>query len=114
MKSLIVNSGEELIQALAARADEEGITDGAIVSLIGAVTSCALSNMSAVDAAIDVVTEHGQPYELSGTGEIVNGAVHLHVCLTGEGAVAIGGHLVWARSDRYPVRAYVVPFETPA
>lgn len=61
MKLLVVNPGEEVIQTLTRRAAEAGFTNGAIVSLIGAIDVCAISNMSAVDARADIVTEYHHP-----------------------------------------------------
>jgi predicted DNA-binding protein with PD1-like motif len=109
MKLLAVKPGEEVIQTLQRRAAEEGLSNGAIVSLIGAVDSCAISNMRDLDATSDIATEYQQPFELSGTGEITDGRVHIHACLGPERDVALVGHLHWARVERFFVHAYVVP-----
>jgi uncharacterized protein len=109
MKLLAVEPGEEVIDSLQRRAAEEGLTNGAIVSLIGAVDSCAISNMPAHDATSDIVTEYQQPFEVSGTGEITDGKVHIHVCLSHAGDVALAGHLHWARVKTFFVHAYVLP-----
>ncbi|MDG4765113.1 DNA-binding protein [Solwaraspora sp. WMMD406] len=109
MKLLVVKPGEEVIETIQRRAAEEGITNGAIVSLIGAVDACAISNMPAHDAKSDIVTEYQQPFELSGTGEITNGKVHIHVCLSRAGDTAIAGHLHWARVETFFVHAYALP-----
>ncbi|MFJ6198663.1 PPC domain-containing DNA-binding protein [Micromonospora sp. NPDC092111] len=108
MKLLSVKPGEELIETLTRRAAEEGITDGAIVSLVGAVDECAISNMHASDANIDIVSEYRQPFELSGTGEIRGGKVHLHVVLGRQGDTALAGHLHWARVETFFVHAYTL------
>lgn len=107
MKLLAVKPGEEVVKTLTRRAAEEGITNGAIVSLIGAVDACAISNMPASDARSDITTQYRQPFELSGTGEIVNGEVHVHVVLGREGDNALAGHLHWARVETFFVHAYV-------
>lgn len=108
MKLLAVKPGEEVIETLTRRAAEEGITNGAIVSLIGAIDACAISNMAANDATSDIITEYGQPFEMSGTGEITDGNVHIHVVLGREGDTALAGHLHWARVETFFVHAYTV------
>ncbi|WP_018809194.1 PPC domain-containing DNA-binding protein [Salinispora arenicola] len=111
MKLLSVKPGEEVIDTLIRRAAEEGIANGAIVSLIGAVEGCAISNMPADDASTDIVNEYRQPFELSGTGEIRDGKVHVHVVLGREGDGALAGHLHWARVETFFVHAYTIPLE---
>ncbi|WP_329013075.1 DNA-binding protein [Micromonospora rifamycinica] len=108
MKLLSVKTGEELIETLTRRAAEEGIVNGAIVSLIGAVDSCAISNMLADDATTDIISEYRQPFELSGTGEIRDGNVHVHVVLGRQGDQALAGHLHWARVESFFVHAYAL------
>jgi predicted DNA-binding protein with PD1-like motif len=112
MKLLAVKPGEEVIETVQRRAAEEGLTNGAIVSLIGAVDSCAISTMRTRDAKPDIVTEYQQQFELSGTGEITDGRVHIHACLGGERDVALVGHLHWARVETFFVHAYVLPLCT--
>ncbi|WP_080646725.1 PPC domain-containing DNA-binding protein [Salinispora arenicola] len=111
MKLLSVKPGEEVIDTLTRRAAEEGIANGAIVSLIGAVEGCAISNMPGDDASTDIVNEYRQPFELSGTGEIRDGKVHVHVVLGREGDGALAGHLHWARVETFFVHAYTIPLE---
>jgi uncharacterized protein len=106
---LAVKPGEEVPETLTRRAAEEGIINGAIVSLIGAVDSCVISNMPAHDARSDIATEYEQPCELSGTGEITEGKVHIHAVLSREGDVALGGHLHSADVETFFVHAYVLP-----
>ncbi|WP_247658803.1 PCC domain-containing protein [Micromonospora sp. U56] len=81
MKLLAVKPGEEVIETLNRRAAEADITNSAIVSLIGAVNCCAISNMAATDARSGIITDYGELFELSGTGEISNGKVHVHVVI---------------------------------
>lgn len=107
-----VKPGEEVIETVTRRAAEKGIANGAIVSLIGAVDTCAISNMPAHDARSDIVTEYRQPCELSGTGEIVDGTVHIHVTLGREGDTALAGHLHWAKVETFFVHAYVLRLAT--
>ncbi|GAA3857420.1 hypothetical protein GCM10022243_23610 [Saccharothrix violaceirubra] len=100
--------GDEVVEALSRQLAERGVRDGAVVSLIGAVDAVAISNMPAHDASADVITEYRQPCELSGTGEIVDGVLHLHVVLGREGDVALAGHLHWAKVETFFVNAYVL------
>ncbi len=106
---LAVKPGEEVMETLTRRAAEEGITHGAIVSFIGAVDACAISNMPADDARSDIINDYAQPFELSGTGEITDGKVHIHVVLSREGDAALAGHLHWAKVETFFVNAYVLP-----
>lgn len=100
---------DELVAAVARRAGELGVTDGAIVSLIGAVDSFTVSTMPAGDPSRDVVTSYELPAELSGTGEIVDGTVHLHAVLAVAGDRAVSGHLHRAQVGAWFVRAYLQP-----
>jgi uncharacterized protein len=106
---LKVHPGEEVLDSISSAVAGAGINQGAIVSLIGAVDGCGISNMPAGDARSDVVREYHQPFELTGTGEIVDGKVHIHVSLGREGDVALAGHLHWARVETFFVHAYVIP-----
>lgn len=111
MLLLTVRPGEEVMQSLGRQLTEHGVRDGAVVALIGAIDACEISNMPADDARQNIVTEYRQPFELSGTGEITAGKVHLHCTLGREGDVALTGHLRWARVETFAVRAYVVPLD---
>jgi uncharacterized protein len=112
MRVVRVAPGEEVMTTITRGVAREGITEGAVVSLIGAVDACAISNMPAADARSDVLTEYTQPLELSGTGEIVGGVVHLHVVLGREGDTALAGHLHWARVETFFVHAYILALST--
>lgn len=103
-----VHPGHDLMDELYVMAIANGVTDGAIVSLIGAVDSFALSTMPADDATKDVVTEYSQPAELSGTGEITDGEIHVHAVMAIEGDRAVSGHLHKAWVATHFVRAYVI------
>ncbi|GIG03075.1 PPC domain-containing DNA-binding protein [Catellatospora citrea] len=103
-----VQPGQEVMATLTAALAERGVRDGAVVSLIGAVDACCISNMVADDASKDILTEYAQPFELSGTGEIKDGKVHLHVVLGREGDAALAGHLHWANVETFFVNAYVI------
>jgi uncharacterized protein len=71
----------ELITNLTHQAKQHGIDTGAIISLIGAVDAFTVSTMPADDATKDVLTSYNLPAEMSGTGEIVDGKVHIHAVL---------------------------------
>lgn len=109
---LSVKPGEEVMDSLTRQLAEHQIRSGAVASLVGAIDSCGLSNMPAGNAKEDILTEYNQPFELSGTGEIVDGKPHLHCVVSGEGNAAIGGHLHWARVETFFVHAYVLPLAT--
>ena len=100
--------GDEVVASLSGQLSEYGVANGAVVSLIGAVDSCCISNMPKHDANQDILTEYHQPFELSGTGEVKDGVLHLHVILSGEGDAALAGHLHWAQVRTFFVNAYVL------
>lgn len=98
----------ELMESITAQAAKLGIRDGAIVSLIGAADAFVISTMPADDASKDIVTEYAQPAEMSGTGEIVNGVVHIHAVMAVQGDRAVAGHLHEAHIGHHFARAYVL------
>jgi predicted DNA-binding protein with PD1-like motif len=99
----------ELLDGIARQAKELGITDAAIVSLIGAVDSFTVSTMPAADATKDTITDYSLPAEMTGTGEITAGVPHLHAVMAVEGDRAIAGHLHAAHIGTWFARAYVLP-----
>jgi predicted DNA-binding protein with PD1-like motif len=98
----------ELLGAIEQAAKEKGITDAAIVTLIGAVDSFTVSTMPAGDATRDIITSYGQPAEMTATGEIVNGKPHIHAVMAVEGDRAISGHLHRAQIGTWFARAYLL------
>jgi len=102
-----VGKGEEVLATIAREAREREVRNAAI-TLIGAVERCTVSVMPKGDALDDILTDYVQPFELSGTGEIVDGTVHVHVVLGGEDGT-VAGHLHSAEVDHWFVRAYVTP-----
>jgi predicted DNA-binding protein with PD1-like motif len=98
----------ELIEALAKEAHRRGLDNGAIVSLIGAVDTFTISTMPATDARADVITAYTMPAEMTGTGEITDGTVHIHAVMAVEGDRAISGHLHSAQVGTWFARAYVL------
>ena len=98
----------ELLEEIEQSAKEKGITDAAIVTLIGAVDSFTLSTMPADDAMKDIITDYDLPAEMTATGEIVNGKPHIHAVMAVEGDRAISGHLHRAQIGTWFARAYVL------
>lgn len=93
---------------LTAQLKTHGIQRGAIVSLIGAVDHCCISNMPKNNAKDDILTEYHEPLELSGSGEITDGKPHIHVVLGREGDSTLSGHLHHAKVETWYVHAYVM------
>jgi predicted DNA-binding protein with PD1-like motif len=105
-----VSPGEEVIESITRQLAERDVANGAIVSLVGAIGACAISNMPKNDATSDIINEYKQPFELSGTGEIKEGVPHIHCVLgTDDADRALAGHLHWAHVDHWFVNAYVIP-----
>jgi uncharacterized protein len=46
---------------------------------------------------------------MSGTGEVVNGQVHIHATMAVEGDRAVSGHLHRAQVGTWFARAYLLP-----
>ncbi|MFC6017454.1 PCC domain-containing protein [Plantactinospora solaniradicis] len=87
-----VQPGQEVMSTLTDELQARGVANGAIVSLIGAVEGCAISTM-----------------ELTGTGEVKDGTVHIHVVLGRQEDEAKAGHLHWGKVEHFFVNAYVMP-----
>jgi uncharacterized protein len=99
----------ELLDAIEQSAKEHGVTDAAIVTLIGAVDSFTVSTMPVGDPAKDIITDYDLPAEMTATGELVGGRVHVHAVMAVEGDRAISGHLHKARIGTWFARAYLLP-----
>jgi uncharacterized protein len=99
----------ELLAGIEEAARRAGITDAAIVTLIGAVDSFTVSTMPAADAAKDILTDYELPAEMTATGEIVDGRPHIHAVMAVEGDRAIAGHLHRAQVGTWFARAYLLP-----
>lgn len=99
----------ELMDGISQRVKDLGITNAAIVSLIGAVDSFTVSTMPAADATADVLTNYALPAEMHGAGEVTDGVVHIHATMAVEGDRGISGHLHRAQVGTWFARAYVLP-----
>ncbi|GIF03205.1 PCC domain-containing protein [Actinoplanes siamensis] len=111
MHLIKVGKGDEVLGTVGEAVAELGITAAAI-TLIGAVQTATVSVMKKDDAQTDYLRTYDQPLELSGTGEVTDGKVHLHVTLYGEDFVT-GGHLHAATVQDFFVHAYVNPLIIP-
>lgn len=108
---VIVNKEQELMETLEEELKKSNVAGGAIVSIIGAVDQCRISNMPKEDAMKDIISEYDQPLELSGTGDIKDGKPHIHCVLSKENGEAIAGHLHWAKVKSWPVTVYILAGE---
>jgi uncharacterized protein len=102
-----VKPGQEVIERVTSDLAIRGVRNGAIVSLVGAIDSCCISNMPKDDAKSDILTEYYQPFEMAGTGEVRDGKPHIHCILGYEGNASLAGHLHWARVANWFVNVYV-------
>jgi predicted DNA-binding protein with PD1-like motif len=98
---------DELLESIARQAKDLGISNAAIVTLIGAADSFTLSTMPAHDATADTITRYDLPAEMTATAELVDGVVHVHAVMAVEGDRAIAGHLHRAQIGTHFARAYV-------
>jgi len=106
-----IEKDQEVLSTLGAAVADLGVTDGAI-TLIGAVHEARISVMRKSDALDDLIRDYAQPFELTGTGEVAEGKVHVHVTLAGED-LTVAGHLHAATVRDFFVHAYVSPLTTP-
>ena len=98
----------EMMAALEGLAREQGVADGAIVSLIGGVRDFVVSTMPADDESLDVVTRYPMSAEMHGCGEIREGKVHVHATMAIQGDRGVAGHVHSATVETHFVRAYVL------
>ncbi|WP_042426389.1 PCC domain-containing protein [Streptacidiphilus anmyonensis] len=108
MELISLSARGDLIEALTAEAEARGIKDAAVVSVVGAVRSFTLATMDAGKPRETVHTS-GRYAELSGNGEIVDGAPNVHVTCGLDGGRALSGHLESAEiGGPFFVNVYVV------
>lgn len=101
----------EVIDALTHEVARLGISDGVIVSLVGAVDGFAIATRTAMRgtcASFEVVTTYDRPAGMSGTGEIVDGSVRVHAVVVIDGGHCVEGDLRTATATLF-ARAHVVP-----
>ncbi len=103
-----VRPGQEVIETVTSELSRLGVGSGAIVSLVGAIDSCCISNMPKDDAKSDILTDYEQPFEMAGTGEVKDGKPHIHCILGCEGDIALAGHLHWAQVRNWFVNVYIM------
>ena len=103
-----VRPGQEVIETVTSELSRLGVESGAIVSLVGAIDSCCISNMPKDDASSDILTEYKQPFEMAGTGEVKDGKPHIHCILGRQGDTALAGHLHWAQVHNWFVNVYIM------
>lgn len=106
MLKIEIKKGEEIIKKITDIIKEKQIKTGSL-TLIGGVDSCCISTMPKNDATKDILTEYHEPLELSGTGEIVNGKIHIHVTLGREDKSTLSGHLHWGKVATWFVNVYI-------
>jgi predicted DNA-binding protein with PD1-like motif len=99
----------ELMESITKQAAEHGITDAAIVALIGAADSFTVSTNPAGDAAGHTITSYPIPAEITATGEIIDGKPHIHAVMAIQGDRAVAGHLHKAQIGTWFAHAYVIP-----
>ena len=99
----------ELIESITKQAAEQGITNAAIVALIGAIDSFTVSTNPADDPTAHTSFAYSLPAEMTATGEIVDGKPHIHAVMAVQGDRTIGGHLHKAQIGTSFARAYVIP-----
>jgi hypothetical protein len=103
----------ELMDSLTQQAAELGITNAAIVALIGAIDSFTVSTNPVADPTAHTYSEYPLPAEMTATGEFVAGKPHIHAVMAVQGDRTIGGHLHRAYLGTSFARAYVIPSEHP-
>ena len=90
--SIHVAPGGEVIETATRQLAEARVASGAIVAVVGAIDRCCISTMASEDATTDIMTSYAQPFELAGTGEVIDGRPHIHCTLAGAGHAALAGH----------------------
>ena len=103
----------ELIRSLTEQAAKLGITDAAIVTLIGAVDGFTVSTTPAEDPTSHNISSYPLPGEMTATGEFIGGKPHIHAVMAVAGDRAIAGHLIKATLGSSFARAFVVPTDQP-
>lgn len=109
---VVVGPGEELLAKTQAYCHERSIKDAAIVSVVGAFDASCIHTMQRNDAKQTVMTTINEPVELSGTGEVVDGTVHIHAVLSKENCETLSGHLEWGKVESWFAHVYIATIES--
>ena len=109
MQVIRVEPGYEVMSVVQERLEVMNIRDGAIVSVVGAVDECCISNMPKDNPKEDILNKYREPLEMSGNGEIRDGKPHIHCVMSREGDGVLAGHLHWAKVMTWYVNVFVVP-----
>ncbi|MDP9795212.1 putative DNA-binding protein with PD1-like motif [Catenuloplanes nepalensis] len=104
-----VDKGEEVIDKLNRGVEVFGVERGPI-SIIGAIQQATVSVMPKNNPKDDILRDYDAPFEITGTGEVVDGKVHIHVSMGGEDQVVVG-HLHRAIVGDWFVRAYITDMD---
>lgn len=110
---VVTIENDELMAGLRSYCKEKDIKDAAIVSMIGAVDNCVISNMPPTDARKDIVNTYTEPLEASGSGFIENGAPHIHCVMSRKGEKTLAGHLHSAQVETWFIRIYLHVLHAP-
>jgi uncharacterized protein len=100
----------ELIESLTRQAAEHGITDAAIVALIGAPDSFIVSTPLPATPP-RTLSPATLPAEMTATSEIIDGKPHIHAVMAIQGDRAVAGHLIQVHFGTSFAHAYVIPSE---
>ncbi len=95
-----VKEGEPLVESLEKKLKKEGIKEGFIVSIAGALTAFSLVTIYKDSPKIPpehFKTEFKENAEITGNGFIEDGKVHIHLCCGIQGGKTLCGHLVEGR-----------------
>ena len=103
-----VETGKEVMNSLQESLKDKNIREGAIVSVIGAVDECCISNMPKDDPRADNLNRYKEPLEMSGNGEIRDGKPHIHCVMSREGEGVLAGHLHWAKINTWYVKIFIM------
>lgn len=112
MLKIEVKQGERVIEKVQAAVRQWNIKNAAIVSVIGAVKTCTISNMHPENSAEDFVNTYKEQLELSGSGEVIDGKVHIHCVVSRSGAEALAGHLQDAVVGDHFVHVYLIALDS--
>jgi uncharacterized protein len=109
MHKIEVKDGREVIKTVSDYCAKHNIQNAAIVSVIGAIDTCEILTASKVNPKENIYEKYEGPFELTGTGEVSDGLIHIHCTLGRIGTDTLMGHLVEAYSRTRFVHVYIQP-----